>query len=205
MASPPGAGPPPAGGPAATRRNDPPAGRRRAIRWGRVVFLAVTVWVVVSMLVVFFRGFTQARLRGEAEQVAAQYQPSLGAGWYPLEVDQFPSAAGASRPVWIGLNYSRGAVSTLDLRPGWHRLSLRLSPVSCAGGQPPRVSVQQGRTTVGHLALAPGWSWYAVRLDGGPRHISLHYSCVLTQRIPGLGLQGARTLAVALAGIRGTG
>lgn len=202
MAGSPDAGPPPASRPPPTHRARPPRGPG-AVRWGRIVFLVVTVWITAAMLVVFFRGFPQARLRGEAEQVATRFQPSLGAGWYPLEVDQVPSTAGSSRLVWIGLNYSRGTTSTLDVAPGWRRLSLRLSPVPCANGQPQRVSVQQGPTTVGHLALAPGWSWYSVRLHGQPRRVSLHYSCVLTQRTPGLGLQGARTLAVALAGIRG--
>jgi hypothetical protein len=172
--------------------------------WGRLVFVIATLWIVAAVLVVFFDGLGQARVRGNAEAVAARYQPYLATGWYPLEVDQLPPAAGSTPPGWIGLNYSRGSTSTLRAPRNWRRLSLRLAPVTCANGKLPEIALRQGTTVLGALTLTPGWSWYSLRLSGRPVAVSLHYSCVLTQRTPGLGLQGARTLAVAIAGIRGT-
>jgi hypothetical protein len=166
--------------------------------------LVATLWIVAAVLVVFFDGLGPARRRGDAEGVAAQYQPYLGAGWYPLEVDQLPPVAGSAQPAWIGLNYSRGSTSTLTVPRDWRRLSLRLAPVTCTNGTLPAVALRQGTTALGHLTLTPGWSWYSLRVSGRARDVSLHYSCVLTQRTPGLGLQEARTLAVAIAGIRGT-
>jgi|HubBroStandDraft_1064217.scaffolds.fasta_scaffold70729_2 hypothetical protein len=182
------------------------AGRRTPLRrTGRVVFLVALVWIAAAVLVVFFRGLGQARARGDAEQLAAQYQDHLGAGWYPLEVDQLAPAAGSTQPAWIGLNYSRGSTSTITALGQWRRLSLRLSPVACADGKLPVVALGQGGVGLGDLTLAPGWSWYSVRLSGRAEPVTLRYSCVLTQRTPGLGLQQARQLAVGLAGIRGTG
>jgi hypothetical protein len=173
------------------------------MRWGRLVFVVVTLWIAAAVLVVFLDGLGGARRRGDAEAVAARFQPYLARGWYPLEVDQLPPVAGSTQPGWIGLNYSRGSTSTLTAPRRWRRLSLRLAPVACAGGTLPAVAVQQGTTTLGDLTLTPGWSWYSLRLDGRAQAVSLHYSCVLTQRTPGLGLQEARRLAVAVAGIRG--
>jgi hypothetical protein len=182
----------------------PAVHRGRRTGWGRLVFLVATLWIVAAVLVVFFDGLGPARRRGDAEGVAAQYQPYLGAGWYPLEVDQLPPVAGSAQPAWIGLNYSRGSTSTLTVPRDWRRLSLRLAPVTCTNGTLPAVALRQGTTALGHLTLTPGWSWYSLRVSGRARDVSLHYSCVLTQRTPGLGLQEARTLAVAIAGIRGT-
>ena len=171
---------------------------------GRLVFAVATLWIAVAVLVVFFDGLGQARVRGDAEGVAARFQPYLRAGWYPLEVDQLPPVAGSTEPAWIGLNYSRGSTSTLTVPRDWRRLSLRLAPVTCTNGALPAVAVRQGTNDLGRLTLTPGWSWYSLRVSGRARDVSLHYSCVLTQRTPGLGLQEARTLAVAIAGIRGT-
>jgi hypothetical protein len=167
------------------------------------VFAVATLWIVVAVLVVFFDGLGQARQRGDAEAIAARFQPYLKAGWYPLEVDQLPPVAGSTQPAWIGLNYSHGSTSTIAVPGDWRHLSLRLAPVACADGTVPAVALRQGTNALGDLTLRAGWAWYSLRLDG-PQLLSLHYSCVLTQRTPGLGLQEARTLAVALAGVRGT-
>jgi hypothetical protein len=186
----------------ADQENPTSSVRRDRLTWKRIAFLVIAVWIAVSTLVIFFRGFDDANLRGSAEQAAAQYQHFLGRGWYPLEVDPFASQ---SRPTqsWIGINYSRGTSSIIGVATTWQQVRLRLSPVACANGAVQRLRITQGTKSLGQFAMPDGWAWYSIRLKSHTDVVTLHYSCTLSQPVGGLGLQGARVIAVALAGVQG--
>jgi hypothetical protein len=169
----------------------------------KVAFLVVVLWVAASTLVIFFRGLNEANRRGSAEQAAAQYQHLLGRGWYPLEIDALASGSGPTQ--WIGINYSMGATSKIKVADNWRLVRLRLSAVACSNGHVQRLGVTQGAKSLGRFTIPEQWAWYSIRLQSQPDVVTLHYSCTVSQPVAGLGLQGVRNIAVALAGVRGRG
>ena len=170
--------------------------------WRRIAFLLLAVWISVSVLVIFFRGLPEAKLEGSAEQTAAQFQPYLGSGWYPLEVDSYNSATKPTHLEWIGINLSSGKRSTLKVPSDWRVLSLRLLPV-CANGQRQRLVVTQGSRTLRVVTLPYQWAWYTIHLGSTDATVVLQYACVSAQPVPGRGLRAARQIAVVVAGIQG--
>ncbi len=181
------------------------APRHRAstgLHWRRAAFAVLSVWLLVAVLVVFFRGLGSAEQSGSVEQRAAQYQRYLGHGWYPLEVDPFtPTATDHAR--YIAINYSAGGRSTILPAPGWRRLTLRLAPIPCADGAPQRIEVAEGGSILGRLSPPLRWASYRFALARGGGPVTLRYSCVIAQQAPGRGLQSARYLAILLGAVSG--
>lgn len=173
-------------------------------RWRTLVFVAITLWLCGSVTVILFQGLGSARRSGAAEEVAAEYQHYLGRGWYPLEVEELTPPSVSQPAGWLGLNYSSGSDSTVLPAPDWRELELRLDPLVCSSGSPPTVTVRQEGGPLGKLVLAGGWHWYRIGLSHAGRPVTLTYSCILVQQSPGLGLQAARHLAIAVSGIRGS-
>ena len=171
-------------------------------RWRRAVFLIITAWLCGAIAVVFFRGLGDAERSGAAESLAAQYQRYLGPGWYPLEVDQLGATTKGAAPGWLGLNPSRGSMSTIMPTRGWTTLRLRLAPVGCSDHPTLSVVARQGASVLKTFTPAPGWFWYSLRIDG-PAPVTLHYSCLTIEQSPGQGLQSARRIAVLLSGVAG--
>ncbi len=173
-------------------------------RWRRAVFVVITAWLVLAVLVVFFHGLGAAEQSGSVEARGAQYQRFLGRGWYPLEVDPFTPTA-ADRAPYIAINYSAGGRSTILPAPGWRRLTLRLAPIPCASGAPQRIEVRQGTAVLGTLTPPVAWASYSFTLAQRGQAVTLRYGCVVSEEAPGRGLQSARYLAILLGGVIGTG
>jgi len=165
-------------------------------RWRTVAFVLVTLWLCVTFVVVFVRGFPNAERSGTAEEAAAQYQQYLGRGWFPLQLAPLSTAPG-----WLGLNYSSGTVSTIRPAPSWTSLRVRLAPIGCPHRQPFTVAVLQGDRTLEAITPPAGWSWFTIPLSAKGAPVSLHYSCVRAQQAP-VGPERA-DLAILLSGLTG--
>jgi hypothetical protein len=162
-----------------------------------VAFLFITLWLCVAITVVFVRGFPNAERSGTAEELAARYQRYLGPGWFPLEVAPLSTAPG-----WLGLNYSRGTVSTIRPAASWTSLRVRLAPIGCAHGQPFSIAVRQGDHKLEAIMPPTGWSWFTIALFEKAQPVTLHYSCVTVQPAP-IGTLEHAQLAVLLSGLTG--
>ncbi|MGH8995712.1 MAG: hypothetical protein ACRDYB_06735 [Acidimicrobiales bacterium] len=173
--------------------------------WKGLATLAVALWLVGAVAVVFFHGLGSATRSGSAEAKAAQYQRYLGPGWFPLEVDQLAPATATTPETFIGLNYSSGRASTIRPDPSWRVLRLRLAPIPCPGGGAQSIVVRQGADRLARLTPPVAWATYSVSLTSPGRPVTLTYGCVTAQQAPGRGLQTARHLAVLLAGVSGLG